>query len=105
MLNYYKKLISLRKSKEYKEVFTYGNFVASYENEDNIYSYYRKLDNKTVIIIANFGEEEAIIKLENKENKILVSNIGNIKINDNSFKLESCGVVVLEVSRRNKDEK
>lgn len=97
VLNYYKKLISLRKSEEYKEVFTYGNFVAAYENEDNIYSYYRKLDNKTVIVIANFGEEEAIIKLENKENKILLSNIDNITINNNNVKLESCGVVVLEI--------
>ncbi|CDM70006.1 oligo-1,6-glucosidase [Clostridium bornimense] len=97
VLNYYKKLISLRKSKEYKEVLTYGNFVAAYEDEDNIYSYYRKLDNKTVIVIANFGEEEAIIKLENKENKILLSNMDNITINNNNVKLESCGVVVLEI--------
>lgn len=94
VLNYYKKLISLRKSEEYKEVLTYGNFVAAYE--DNIYSYYRKLDNKTVIVIANFGEEEAIIKLENKENKILLSNIDNITINNN-VKLEPCSVVVLEI--------
>lgn len=96
VLNYYKKLIALRKSKDYKEVFTYGNFVAAYEDKDNIYSYYRKLDNKTVIVIANFGEEEAIIKLQSKENKILLSNIDNITINNDNVKLESCGVVVLE---------
>lgn len=97
VLNYYKKLISLRKSKEYKEVFTYGNFVASYENEDNIYSYYREKDNKKVLILANFGSEGACIKLQGEENKILLSNIEDISIVDNNIKLESCAVAVIEV--------
>lgn len=44
VLHYYKKLIALRKSEEFKEVFTYGRFAPAYEDQENIMAFYRYLD-------------------------------------------------------------
>ena len=41
VLTYYKKLLALKKSPEYKETFTYGRFVPDYENKDGIFAYHR----------------------------------------------------------------
>ena len=57
MLNYYKKLLALRKSEEFRELFTYGDFQPMLEKEDGILSYCRSLNEKTVVVVANFGKE------------------------------------------------
>ena len=36
VLNYYRKLVALRKSDELKEVFTHGEFLPEYENVDGV---------------------------------------------------------------------
>jgi len=46
VLNYYRKLTALRKSEEYKEVFTYGEFVPEYEATESVMAYYRVDDEK-----------------------------------------------------------
>jgi len=47
VLNYYRKLTALRKSSEYKEVFTYGTFAPAYEETESVMAYYRIGDGKT----------------------------------------------------------
>ena len=42
VLNYYRKLIALRKSPAYKEVFAYGEFLPVYQNTSSVMAYYRK---------------------------------------------------------------
>ena len=44
VLNYYKKLIALRKSPEYRELFTYGDFEPMLEDREKILAYRRSLD-------------------------------------------------------------
>lgn len=46
VLNYYKKLVSVRKSPEYIETFTYGEFIPAYENTETVVAYYRVFNNK-----------------------------------------------------------
>lgn len=96
VLNYYRKLISIRKSPYYKETFTYGEFIPVYENTENIMAYYRVLDNQRILIVSNFGKETVSIDLNYPIKKILLSNMNRATISMNSLNLNSCEVLVLE---------
>ncbi len=72
VLNYYKKLINLRKSEEYKELFTYGSFEPAYPEKEKIYAYYRSLDGKKVLVASNFGENSMGLELEGHNEKMLI---------------------------------
>lgn len=56
--------MALRKSDEFKELFTYGRCVPAYEDTDGIMAYYRGDENKRVLVVANFGSKEAQIRLD-----------------------------------------
>lgn len=96
VLSYYKKLLALRKSENWKEVFTYGNFIPLFENEADIFAYERKLDKKSAIVLANFGKEEKTLQLDNIANlSILLNNKKNVLLENNQITLQPCQVVVL----------
>lgn len=99
VLNYYRKLIALRKSPAYKEVFTYGEFIPAYQDTDSVMAYYRKDKNKRILIAANFGEESVSLISESPITKILLSNQNKTNftlLSNNTFTLDSCEVLVLE---------
>ena len=73
VLNYYRKLIALRKSDEYKSLFTYGEFVPVYNDTESIMAFYRKDESKCVLIAANFGKEPASVTLKSQAARILLS--------------------------------
>ena len=97
VLNYYRSLIALRKSDEYKNVFTYGEFIPVYQDTDSVMAYYRKDEDKEVLIAANFGENAVSISLEHPVRQVLLSNTGKSKIASPELKLDSCEVIVVEV--------
>ena len=43
VLNYYRRLVALRKSDEFKELFTYGRCVPAYEDTDGIMAYTERM--------------------------------------------------------------
>ncbi|MGN0366021.1 MAG: alpha-glucosidase [Suilimivivens sp.] len=95
VLSYYKKLIALRKSENYKEVFTYGTFVPIFENEPDIFAYERRLDNQSVIVLANFGKEaKTLILNQIADRPVLLTNQPDVRIADNQITLKSCQVIV-----------
>lgn len=95
VLSYYKKLIALRKSENYKEVFTYGTFVPIFENEPDIFAYERRLDNQSVIVLANFGKEaKTLILNQIADRPVLLTNQPDVQIADNQITLKSCQVIV-----------
>lgn len=101
VLHYYRSLVAVRKSLEYKEVFTYGNTSPAYDDTEYIMAYYRKDKEKRVLIAANFGEEAVEVKLEYPGKKIILSNEGHKgkncwKTGQPVLRLDSCEVVVLE---------
>ena len=99
VLNYYRKLIALRKSDELKEVFTYGKFLPEYENVDGVMAFYRKDESKCILVAANFGKDAATIKLKSEIEKVWLSNRidGTVDCEKDSLNLRSCEVVVLEL--------
>ena len=97
VLNYYRRLVAVRKSPEYKEVFTYGKFVPMYQDTETIMAYYRENENQRVLVAANFGKEAAELKLEYPVKRVVLSNQKEVETAEQMLKLESCEVIVLEL--------
>ena len=96
VLNYYRRLVKVRKSQEYKKVFTYGRFVPVYQNTDFIMAYYREDENQRILVVANFGKEDEELELKYPVKRVLLSNKNETETPEQSLKLESCEVMVLE---------
>ena len=95
VLHYYRKLIALRKSGEYRELFTYGKFEPSYENADHVMAYYRILQGRRVLVAANFGTDTIELDWEVPAKKVLLSNKKRTNA-ENKLILEKCEVFVTE---------
>ena len=74
ILNYYKKMISLRKSEEYKDVFVYGEFKNVDVCNDNLFVYQRILGDRKVAVIVNMRGNEEKISLPFSIKKVLLHN-------------------------------
>ena len=96
VLNYYRKLVAVRKSPEYKETFTYGKFVPVYQDTENIMAYYRVEGNQRILVATNFGKEPAELKLEYPVKRVILSNQNKVEKPEQMLKLNSCEVIVLE---------
>ena len=95
VLHYYRKLIALRKSGEYRELFTYGKFEPAYENADHVMAYYRILQGRRVLVAANFGTDTIELDWEVPAKKVLLSNKKRTNV-ENKLILEKCEVFVTE---------
>ena len=99
VLNYYRKLVALRKSDEFKNVFTYGEFIPEYEEMDDILAFYRTDAATSILVAANFGTDAASIELKGNVKRVLMSNQKEetVDYTKNRLNLKSCEVVVLEM--------
>ena len=95
VLNYYRKLVAVRKSPEYKNVFTYGEFEPEYDETDTVMAFYRYDGEKRVLVAANFGRTAVELELRHPVKDIILSNIGRIYVGG-SLMLNSLEVIVLE---------
>lgn len=97
VLNYYRRLTALRKSPEYRQLFTYGKFRPAFENSHRILAYYREKDNQRVLVAANFGRETQHLHLPGTVKKTLLTNSGR-EITGSAMTLAPSEVVVLELA-------
>ena len=90
---------ALRKSDEFKNVFTYGEFIPEYEEMDDILAFYRADAATSILVVANFGTDAASIELKGNVKRVLMSNQKNetVDYTKNRLNLKSCEVVVLEM--------
>ena len=95
LLNYYKKLIALRKSDEYRELLTYGITEPIFENEDKIFAYKRVNESGEIVVLANFGKQDKVLELENRKYRVILNNMEDLDMEDGKVKLKSCQSVVL----------
>ena len=81
VLQYYRKLIALRKSEDYRSTFTYGEFVPAYEKEEGVFSYFRinKESGQKILVIGNYGKDACEITLKDEIKKVLLSNLDREK--------------------------
>ena len=87
-MNFYKEAIRLRKSEAYKEVFATGEIVPRFTEFDKVFAYERILENKHILIAADFGAEEVHLDQEWKEGTLLLSN-SHFSNNRKEIKLSS----------------
>ncbi|ALS17158.1 MULTISPECIES: alpha-glucosidase [Clostridium] len=75
ILNYYKKLIKIRKD---NEIVVYGKYDLLLEESEEIYSYMRTLNNERLLVICSFSKEETTFNLpsevEYNSKKLLIGN-------------------------------
>lgn len=96
VLQYYRKLIALRKSEAYRELFTYGEFTQVYGEMDHIMAYTRILDEKKVLVAANFGETEVVLLVQQPVKQVLLFN-QPVEVEADRIVLPGCGVLVAEM--------
>lgn len=104
VLNFYKRLIALKKSEEYKETLTYGRFAPLFEEEEGIFAFCRESeDGKRILAVANFGREEKTLCLPKKNYRVLLTNNDSapdgmlcvLEENTGNVTLKSCGAIVV----------
>ncbi len=101
---FYKKMIALRRSAEYQELFIYGEFNPVYETEPGIIGYERRLNDQKVLIINNAKSTEAVLPMSGMVKKILLSNYENTILQNNSIKLQRFQLLILEPISSNLDK-
>ena len=76
-------------------MFTYGKFEPAYENADHVMAYYRILQGRRVLVVANFGTDTIELDWEVPAKKVLLSNKKRTNA-ENKLILEKCEVFVTE---------
>lgn len=97
VLNFYKKLIALRKDPEYKETVVYGALEPFMEDRHNLMAYYRKRD-KILLVVGNYQWDEQEITLPSECKKVLINNYPDMVLDGNSVKLHGYQVLVVELA-------
>ena len=95
VLNYYKKLIALRKNEKYVDLFVYGKTIPIFMDKDNIFAYKRVFEGEEILVVANFGQEDITLEME-KEYQVLLNNMEECEMANNKLVLKSTQALVLK---------
>ena len=88
VLSHYKKLIGLRKTKEYSNTLIYGKFEPALLEYENIIAYYRRGDNNSILVINNYDNNLCEVEINLNDKKVLLNNYEDIDIKDNKIILK-----------------
>ena len=97
--HYYKKLIQLRKSDEYKDTFVYGKFEPEFQHRKRVMAYHRKGENQDILIIGNFKPEPETFELPEEYKNVLLNNKDHITCHGKRLDLSGYQVVVLDMKQ------
>lgn len=95
--NYYRRLTRLRKSEKYSDTFVYGSLIPYLADMHNVMSYFRKGNDQTLLIMANYQSEPQRLPLPGKVINVLLTNTTGPEITDNEIRLDGYQAVVLEI--------
>ncbi|MDF2886110.1 MAG: alpha-glucosidase [Lacrimispora sp.] len=95
VFHYYKKLIALRKNKEYKDIFVYGKLMPVYLEMERLMAYYRNGEHERILVIGNFKTEEQEIELEEPYRKVLLNNYDTVRGTGKKLLLKGYQALVL----------
>jgi len=74
LLHFYRSLIKLRKSSEYRDLIIYGKFIPLLQNSENLISFKREYKNRCLIFVCNFSDKEVTYNPDCGIDKVVVSN-------------------------------
>ena len=83
VFSYYKKLIKLRRDSEWSDVIVYGDYELLDLQNEFVFTYLRKLNNKTLLVLCNVsnGEIEYQVPTDiHGDATLLISNYENVKL-------------------------
>lgn len=95
LFQFYRKMIALRKNKNYKNTLIYGETIPKLTDIEGCISYYRRGE-KTIQIICNMTNKEMLVNVP-EEKKVLLTNIEPIDLTKNIINLRPYQSIVLEV--------
>lgn len=96
--HHYKRMIALRKDPAYREVLVYGTFEPYLADRHNVMAYFRKSEDKSVLVTANYQKEPQELPLPSGQKKVLLDNYDeNADIQGQVIRLRGYEAVVLEI--------
>ena len=93
--SYYRKLTALRRDPLYKETFVWGDLIPYMEDTHNVFSYFRKSEDQTILIIANYQKEARDLPLPGSVSRVLLTNCKDPQIRDGMISLSGYQAALL----------
>ena len=107
VLNYYKKLVALRKDPQHKETIVYGDFIPCESCGSGVIAYLRKGAAQTILIAGNFNPDPVTAELPRRADgtaytagKLLLGNGKEAAVADGSVSIEGFGAAVILLEDR-----
>ena len=97
IFNFYKELIHLRKSDEYKDSLSYGSFDRVDVSDEYLMAFTRVGEVSKVLVLANFQNKEAVVDIDLEVKKILINNYDSFEVKDRTFSLKPYQAIIVEV--------
>lgn len=94
---YYRRLLALRKDPRYAEAVVYGELVPVWADRDNLMAYYRRTEDKTLLVVGNYQREKQSITLEHGYKNVLLNNLAALHEEGNTITLDGYQALVLEL--------
>ncbi|MGT2950998.1 glucohydrolase [Streptococcus cuniculi] len=96
LLNFYKRLIKVRRNIEYEDVFVYGRTLQLFKEVKGCFAYKRQLGDKEVTVICNFTNQSLTIDYEyDAATQILMNNYKNIQYTQGLLSLNPYQAIVI----------
>ena len=99
LYHWYRKMIALRKSDEYSELFIYGSLIPVYEKTDGVIAYEREYQGRCVLVICNLKAAPQELPFGWNVKKILLSNHKDVNIKKEKIYLRGYEVVIVETEK------
>ncbi len=97
LLNYYRKVIDLRKNSEYKDLIVYGKTEFILDNHNDVIAYIRVKDDRKILVVANMFDKVTTINLKYEVIKTVISNDIIDTTNLSSLTINPYTAFVLEI--------
>lgn len=97
ILNHYRKLIQLRRNSEYSDIIIDGSFTLIDEDNPNVFSYLRRYNGRSLLVVSNFFEKETKIGYGYKMLKVVLSNYHHNDYNLNDLTLRPYESIIFEI--------
>lgn len=81
VFHYYQKLIALRKSEEWRDVFIDGTYAPLLEDDSDVFAYTREWNRKRLLVLGNFHNTEREIDAPDRIARVLLANYPSPQIN------------------------
>jgi len=80
VLEYYRKLIKLRKNSKYSDIIEKATFDLMYEEHPSLFAYKRVYEEKEIIVLCNLSNREILIKNDIQFDEVIIHNYDDLEL-------------------------